>query len=56
MSQFFGAQGFKGKSEDKLQKVDKVLNKTVKIYDVEIAIFLNKAKGFLCENIKGIKL
>jgi len=34
-----------------LQKINNVLNKTVKIYDVEIAIFKNKSKGFLCENI-----
>jgi len=55
-SQFFGAQELKGKSEDKLQKVLNVLNKSVKIYGVEIAIFKNKAKGFLRENIKRVEL
>jgi len=47
----FLTQEFKGKSENKLQNVNNVLNKTVKIYDEEIAIFKNKAKRFLCENI-----
>jgi len=42
---------FKGKSEDKLQNVNNVLNKNLKIYDLEIAIFKNKSKGFLCEDI-----
>jgi len=41
-SQFFGAQKFKGKSEDKLQKVLNVLNKSVKIHGVEIAIKKNR--------------
>jgi len=34
-----------------LQNVNNVLNKNLKIYDLEIAIFKNKSKGFLCEDI-----
>jgi len=36
MSQYFRAQELKKKSEDKLQKVDNILNKTVKIHDVKM--------------------
>jgi hypothetical protein len=56
MSQFFDAHEFKGKFEDKIQKVVNELNKTAKIYDVEISFFKNKAKVFLCKNIKRAKL
>jgi hypothetical protein len=50
ISEFFGSQEFKGKFEDKMQKVFNELNKTAKIYDVKIFIFKNIAKGFLCTN------
>jgi hypothetical protein len=39
-----------------MQKEFNELNKTAKIYDVEMSIFKNKGKGFSCKNIKRAKL
>jgi hypothetical protein len=39
-----------------MQKDFNELNKTAKIYDVEMSVFKNKGKRFSCKNIQRAKL